>query len=570
MTQPIIKKDIEDRIKDVGDVMTGILHFHNTDGFNSIIKKRIINDVEWNVGFGAGGGGSIGLELQNAELNPDTYTSRVDIYSNKITFIDENKNKYEILHTGNISKQPLTIINDQYYEKNRLYGLDMNNSDIINVNSIYFKDPCDTATEGIHFYAGSGQYNTLWSKDGELLFTPNRTLDDTSGNAYRIITSKGGVINEAIHFDSTINSMIALYENETVTSGTTSGKRNTLLIYGPTYGNTTTDIKIAGKMSWGDPAPQIVFNYSNSISSGQPLALMYSDNNSIGYGTTLSLTSSENTCGFIAPYIKALTAFEGKSINLTDGDILISRTTTIASNTQAKINFKIYQSDNNVESTSFIAVYDDLDAYGYGNNMVVGTYSGLYLCAGEGAISFLANNPASHEYVHVCADNAIYFHTNCNTVSNATSTVYINSAGALYGAVWNDYAEYRDQKEEIKPGYCAAAVNDGRLIKTSYRLQPCDGIVSDTFGFAIGETDNCRTPLAVSGRVLAYFEGSREDYQAGDVVGAGPNGKVIKMTREEIKEYPDRIIGHVSEIPDYKTWGTGNIKVDNRIWIKVK
>lgn len=152
---------------------------------------------------------------------------------------------------------------------------------------------------------------------------------------------------------------------------------------------------------------------------------------------------------------------------------------------------------------------------------------------------------------------------NGNTKAGVENAVF-------YGAAWNDYAEYREQKEQIKPGYCAAAVNDGRLVKTSYRLQACDGIVSDTFGFAIGETEKCQTPLAVSGRVLAYFEGEREDYQAGDVVGAGPNGKVVKMTREEIKEYPDRIIGHVSEIPEYEVWGSGNVKVDGRIWIKVK
>ena len=41
-----------------------------------------------------------------------------------------------------------------------------------------------------------------------------------------------------------------------------------------------------------------------------------------------------------------------------------------------------------------------------------------------------------------------------------------------------------------------------------------------------------------------------------------------KMTREEIKEYPDRIIGVVSEIPNYEKWN--GIKVNNRIWIKVK
>jgi hypothetical protein len=40
------------------------------------------------------------------------------------------------------------------------------------------------------------------------------------------------------------------------------------------------------------------------------------------------------------------------------------------------------------------------------------------------------------------------------------------------------------------------------------------------------------------------------------------------MTREEIKEYPDRIVGIVSEIPDYEKWN--NKDIDNRIWIKVK
>jgi hypothetical protein len=69
---------------------------------------------------------------------------------------------------------------------------------------------------------------------------------------------------------------------------------------------------------------------------------------------------------------------------------------------------------------------------------------------------------------------------------------------------------------------------------------------------------------------LAYCEGDRNNYHAGDTVCASLNGKVMKMTREEIKEYPDRIVGIVSEIPTYEYWGSGNVKVNNRIWIKVK
>ncbi len=144
------------------------------------------------------------------------------------------------------------------------------------------------------------------------------------------------------------------------------------------------------------------------------------------------------------------------------------------------------------------------------------------------------------------------------------------TATKVYGAVWNDYAEYRTQVDMVEPGYCVASNDKGQVYKTTEKYQACDGIVSDTFGFAIGETENCQTPLAIAGRVLAYCSGDRNNYHAGDTVCAGPDGKVMKMTREEIREWPDRIIGIVSEIPDYEEWGSGNVKVNNRIWIKIK
>lgn len=146
----------------------------------------------------------------------------------------------------------------------------------------------------------------------------------------------------------------------------------------------------------------------------------------------------------------------------------------------------------------------------------------------------------------------------------------ITGRNKIYGAVYNDYAEYRTQKEAIEPGYCVASTDNGELFRTTEKFQACDGIVSDTFGFAIGETQESRTPIAVAGRVLAYCAGDKNSYHSGDTVCAGPGGLVYKMTREEIREWPDRIVGVVSEIPSYDTWGTGNIKVNNRIWIKIK
>ena len=142
----------------------------------------------------------------------------------------------------------------------------------------------------------------------------------------------------------------------------------------------------------------------------------------------------------------------------------------------------------------------------------------------------------------------------------------------MYGAVWNDYAEFRICNEEFKPGQVVLENGDDTLSIASQRLQRGCSIVSDTFGFAIGETDEAKCPIAVSGRVLAYGYESREEFKKhiGWPVCSGPNGTVSIMTEEEEEKYPSRIIGIISAVPDYETWGSGNVKVNNRIWIKIK
>jgi len=42
------------------------------------------------------------------------------------------------------------------------------------------------------------------------------------------------------------------------------------------------------------------------------------------------------------------------------------------------------------------------------------------------------------------------------------------------------------------------------------------------------------------------------------------------MTEEEETKFPSRIIGTISEIPNYEEWGTGKVKVNGRIWIRIK
>ena len=150
------------------------------------------------------------------------------------------------------------------------------------------------------------------------------------------------------------------------------------------------------------------------------------------------------------------------------------------------------------------------------------------------------------------------------------SSVYMQS-NVLYGAAWNDYAEFR-QGDTLEPGKCVVEVGDDTLTLATDRMIPGASIVSDTFGFSIGETEKCKTPIAVSGRVLAYPYESREEFRKniGRPVCSGPNGTVSIMTDEEYREKGYCALGIISAVPDYEEWGTGNVKVNNRVWIHVK
>lgn len=142
-------------------------------------------------------------------------------------------------------------------------------------------------------------------------------------------------------------------------------------------------------------------------------------------------------------------------------------------------------------------------------------------------------------------------------------------ASKVYNAVWNDYAECR-KAETLEPGRVVIEDASGEMKLSSERLQPGGSIISDTYGHSMGYTEECQTPVAVAGRVLSYYDGDISMYTIGAAVSTGPNGTVSLMTREEIMAYPDRIVGIVSEIPSYKEWGPEHIKVNGRIWIKIK
>ena len=178
-----------------------------------------------------------------------------------------------------------------------------------------------------------------------------------------------------------------------------------------------------------------------------------------------------------------------------------------------------------------------------------------------------ANDTANPLYLNGGSSSTgnVYF---CSGPSSAKKA-YITREGKVFGAVWNDFAEFR-KSNETEAGRVICENGDGSLSRSWRRLQPGACVISDTYGFAIGETDDCKTPVAVAGRVLAYPYEDWWTFEPGQPVCAGPNGTVSMMSRREVRKYPDRIIGTVSELPIYEKWGKHNTVVNGRIWIKVK
>lgn len=192
-----------------------------------------------------------------------------------------------------------------------------------------------------------------------------------------------------------------------------------------------------------------------------------------------------------------------------------------------------------------------------GGALVAGTFLAL-----KGYPGYTPNNSAGFWYDGTNTRIRTY-----NITANSDTIDF--QAHKVYNAVFNDYAEYR-KTINAKAGLCVVDNDDGSLKIADKRLMPGAQVISDTFGTCMGETDNSKTPLAVAGRVLVYPYRHKSEYHAGMAVCTAPDGTVDIMTREEIRDYPDCIVGIVSEIPNYTRWGSDNVFVDGRIWIKVK
>lgn len=143
------------------------------------------------------------------------------------------------------------------------------------------------------------------------------------------------------------------------------------------------------------------------------------------------------------------------------------------------------------------------------------------------------------------------------------------STGVLFGAAWNDYAEYRKfDGDNPEAGRVVTETGKDSVQYSIDRLGFAPSIISDTYGMVIGDRGEGNVPLAIGGKVLAYPYESRNTFKVGDAVCSGPNGTVSKMTRREIVEWPDRILGYYVGTPEEEEFN-GN-PINGRIWIRIR
>ena len=172
-------------------------------------------------------------------------------------------------------------------------------------------------TDGVNAVSvtGSGNAVTAASVSGHTLTLTKGSSFSLSNHTHYIGTTQvqGSSAEQALTGITKIDNILKLSKASVTVNTSYKAEQNRLVIYGSTYGNDANYIKSAGKLSYGDGGPQLVFSTGENpdASGAQSAALVYTDHDTIGAGVSLSFVTNQGDAYFIAPHIKALTAFQG-------------------------------------------------------------------------------------------------------------------------------------------------------------------------------------------------------------------------------------------------------------------
>lgn len=140
----------------------------------------------------------------------------------------------------------LTMANDRYYTAGQ-WGINMRNSDIIGVNSIYTNDVSETPTEAILFCRSNGNYDGIRAVNGELYFSDNVVRTTEKYNAeYKVYHT--GNLTKLSQLTNDKNFVTGSVSGQTITiNGVSTTWQNTWRGITDSYSGTSTGTSLSQK-----------------------------------------------------------------------------------------------------------------------------------------------------------------------------------------------------------------------------------------------------------------------------------------------------------------------------------
>lgn len=140
----------------------------------------------------------------------------------------------------------LNMANDRYYTEN-VYGINMRNSDIIGVNSIFTNDLSETPIEGILFSRSNGNYDGIRAANGILYFSKNVVRTTSKYDAEYEVYHKGN-LTKLSQLTNDKNFVTGSVSGQTITiNGVSTTWQNTWRGITDSYSGTSTGTSLSQK-----------------------------------------------------------------------------------------------------------------------------------------------------------------------------------------------------------------------------------------------------------------------------------------------------------------------------------
>lgn len=140
----------------------------------------------------------------------------------------------------------LNMANDRYYSNNA-YGINMRNSDIVGVNSVYTQDLSDSPTEAILFCRSNGNYDGIRAANGVLYFSNNVVRTTSKYDAEYEVYHKGN-LTKLSQLTNDKNFVTGSVSGQTITiNGVSTTWQNTWRGITDSYSGTSTGTSLSQK-----------------------------------------------------------------------------------------------------------------------------------------------------------------------------------------------------------------------------------------------------------------------------------------------------------------------------------